>query len=564
MKSRIVKGSAAGVALVTVAAVSATAMPQIFSESDSVFANSEQEPDTSITEVPDLPDEATIAKAKEDPSAQAKLREDLKEILDKSNQRLADVEADTLTANEKARELGEAAAEARREAETAAQQAELAAEQHEEDQETAGEAVADMYRNGGLSTEEFLLGDDEEALADAARGQQLADSLTDDAENSQLNAQGAEHLEGEQAAKADALEEAEQKAQEAAEREAELERQREAREAAERARLAAEAEEAERRAELEELLNLSGSDLTLEELEEAVALARAQDNAGGDEITSPEASATSTESASDAPVVETEPEPETSADEPTSEPTDEPSEEPSPEPTQTETDTPSATPTQTATPAPSETATSTPSPSQSATSSPTASNTPTPTQSATPTPTRTATPTPTPTPTATPTPTRTATPTPTPTPTPTQTQAPAAPQAASVAPASTGSNMSAAVNWAVNKTNESGTFYSWGGNGPKGYDCSGFTTAAFAQSGKSLPRTASAQYGAAKQYVSLNNLQPGDLVFWSNNGSQSGVYHVAIYIGNGQIAHARNPSTGITITGLHYSPWNMLSVGGRY
>ncbi len=124
--------------------------------------------------------------------------------------------------------------------------------------------------------------------------------------------------------------------------------------------------------------------------------------------------------------------------------------------------------------------------------------------------------------------------------------------------------MSAAVNWAVNKTRESGTFYTWGGNGPKGYDCSGFTVAAFAQAGKSLPRQSSAQYGAAKQYVSLNNLQPGDLVFWSNNGQGSGVYHVAIYIGNGQIAHARNPSTGITITGLHYSPWNMLSVGGRY
>jgi len=124
--------------------------------------------------------------------------------------------------------------------------------------------------------------------------------------------------------------------------------------------------------------------------------------------------------------------------------------------------------------------------------------------------------------------------------------------------------MSAATSWAVNKTNEAGTYYSWGGNGPKGYDCSGFTLAAFQQAGKSLPRTSSAQYGAAKQYVSLNNLQPGDLVFWSNNGAQSGVYHVAIYIGNGQIAHARNPSTGITVTGLHYSPYNMMSVGCRY
>src|SRR5699024_9571703 len=200
--------------------MSATAMPQIFSESDGVFAKSTNEPEAPLTEVPALPDEATIAEAKDNPSAQAKLREDLKEILDKSNQRLADVEAETLTANEKARELGEAAAEARREAETATQQAELAAEQQEEDQETAREAVADMYRNGGLSTEEFLLGDDEDALANASRKEQVTDGLAGNADASQLNAQGAEHLANESEARRDATEDAEAKAQEAAEREA--------------------------------------------------------------------------------------------------------------------------------------------------------------------------------------------------------------------------------------------------------------------------------------------------------------------------------------------------------
>ena len=112
--------------------------------------------------------------------------------------------------------------------------------------------------------------------------------------------------------------------------------------------------------------------------------------------------------------------------------------------------------------------------------------------------------------------------------------------------------MSAAVNWAVNKTNESGTFYSWGGNGPKGYDCSGFTTAAFAQSGKSLPRTASAQYGAAKQYVSLNNLQPGDLVFFQNTYTW-GLSHVGIYIGGGNMIHAENPGTGVVISSVYSS-----------
>ena len=521
MKSRIVKGGAAGVALVTVAAVSATAMPQIFSESDSIFAKSDEASKSSLTEVPDLPDESTIKKAKEDPSAQAKLREDLKEIVDKSNQRLAEVEAETLTANEKARELGEAAAEARRDAETATQQAELAAEQQEAEQETAGEAVADMYRNGGLSTEEFLLGDDEDALANASRNEQLTDGLASGADAAQIDAQSTEHVANESEDRADAVEDAEAKAQEAADREAEEQEAQRILEEEEAARLAAEEQQHEDNLQVVTAsAQAAGLPDTAEDLENELI-----NEAVGDDTVSPEASATSSESVEQAPVTET-PEPSTAPSTSSAAPS--------------QTSTPSATPT------PTPTQTSTPSPT--ATSTPSQTATPTPTRTATPTPTRTATPTPTPTP------TRTATPTPTPTQT----------QTTNVAPASTGSNMSAAVNWAVNKTRESGTYYSWGGNGPKGYDCSGFTTAAFAAAGKSLPRTSSAQYGAAKQYVSLNNLQPGDLVFWSNNGSQSGVYHVAVYIGNGQIAHARNPSTGISITGLHYSPWNMMSVGGRY
>ena len=524
MKSRIVKGGAAGVALVTVAAVSATAMPQIFSESDSIFVKADDVSELSLPEVPDLPDEAIIKEAQEDPSAQAKLREDLKEIVEKSNQRLAAVEAETLTANEKARELSEAAAEARRQAETATQQAELAAEQHEQDQETAGEAVADMYRNGGLSTEEFLLGDDEDALANASRNEQVTDGLASNADASQLNAQGVEHLAQENEAYQDAAEAAEAKAQEAAAQEAAEEEAQRRLEEELATQLAAEQEQLqETRQEVTATAQAAGLPDTAEDLENEII-----EESIDEETVSPEASATSTESVAQAPVTET---PEASSSSSTSSSA-----------SQTSTPSESSAPVTSEASEPTQSSTPPPSPTQSATS--------TPTQSATPTPT--------------PTPTRTATPTPTPTPTPTKTKAPATPQTTNIAPASTGSNMSAAVNWAVNKTKESGTYYAWGGNGPKGYDCSGFTNAAFAQAGKSLPRQSSAQYGAAKQYVSLNNLQPGDLVFWSNNGQQSGVYHVAIYIGNGQIAHARNPSTGISVTGLHYSPWNMMSVGGRY
>lgn len=127
----------------------------------------------------------------------------------------------------------------------------------------------------------------------------------------------------------------------------------------------------------------------------------------------------------------------------------------------------------------------------------------------------------------------------------------------------TGSN-AAAVSYAAAKASSSSTYYAWGGNGPYGFDCSGLTQQAFAAAGKSIPRGSGAQYTGASQYVSLDNLQPGDLVFWSSNGSASGIYHVAMYIGNGQIAHARNPASGVSVTAVDYNPTGMLSTAARY
>lgn len=112
----------------------------------------------------------------------------------------------------------------------------------------------------------------------------------------------------------------------------------------------------------------------------------------------------------------------------------------------------------------------------------------------------------------------------------------------------------------------SGATYAYGGNGPTSYDCSGFTSAAFAAAGIDLPRTSGAQYSAASQYVSLDQLQVGDLVFWSSNGSASGIYHVAVYVGDGQIAQARNPQSGISVNSLaHYQQYNPpMSTAARY
>ena len=98
-----------------------------------------------------------------------------------------------------------------------------------------------------------------------------------------------------------------------------------------------------------------------------------------------------------------------------------------------------------------------------------------------------------------------------------------------------------------------GKAYVWGGNGPNAYDCSGLTTAAYKKAGISLPRTSYAQFGVGTA-VSLANLQPGDLVFY-----YSGISHVGMYIGNGKIVHAANPTTGVAIASVTSMPFE----GGR-
>ena len=83
-----------------------------------------------------------------------------------------------------------------------------------------------------------------------------------------------------------------------------------------------------------------------------------------------------------------------------------------------------------------------------------------------------------------------------------------------------------------------GAGYVWGGTTPSGWDCSGFVQYVYAQNGIDLPRTAAAQ-GAAGTPTS--NPQPGDLVI------QNGGSHVGIYLGNGQMISALNPSQGTQV-----------------
>ena len=105
----------------------------------------------------------------------------------------------------------------------------------------------------------------------------------------------------------------------------------------------------------------------------------------------------------------------------------------------------------------------------------------------------------------------------------------------------------AAVNYALAQV---GDVYVYGAAGPDSFDCSGLTMMAWAQAGVSLPHSASGQMGSGTS-VSQSQLQPGDLVFY-----YSPVSHVGIYIGNGQIVHAANPSTGVQIIGVNTMPYS--------
>jgi cell wall-associated NlpC family hydrolase len=92
----------------------------------------------------------------------------------------------------------------------------------------------------------------------------------------------------------------------------------------------------------------------------------------------------------------------------------------------------------------------------------------------------------------------------------------------------------------------------------RGFDCSGLTLYAWAPY-LSLPHFSAAQYYAAGSvHPSISSLMPGDLVFWSSNGSVSGIHHVAIYIGNGNVLQAPQSGSVIQITPVLQVSWGLF------
>ncbi|GAA3973023.1 C40 family peptidase [Streptomyces plumbiresistens] len=108
------------------------------------------------------------------------------------------------------------------------------------------------------------------------------------------------------------------------------------------------------------------------------------------------------------------------------------------------------------------------------------------------------------------------------------------------------SRAAAAVSYAYSKL---GSPYVWGATGPDAFDCSGLMQAAYRSAGISLPRTTYAQIDTGTR-VSRSELLPGDLVFF-----YSAISHVGMYIGNGQMVHAPNPSAPVRVAPISEMPF---------
>lgn len=110
-----------------------------------------------------------------------------------------------------------------------------------------------------------------------------------------------------------------------------------------------------------------------------------------------------------------------------------------------------------------------------------------------------------------------------------------------------------------------GCNYIAGGKKPEtGFDCSGFVYYVYKNFGYTLNPGATNQWNhLSDEIIPEEELRPGDLVFFSENGAVSGMTHVGIYIGDGQFIHAENYQNGVTITDLSQRYYAQRYLGAK-
>jgi cell wall-associated NlpC family hydrolase len=107
--------------------------------------------------------------------------------------------------------------------------------------------------------------------------------------------------------------------------------------------------------------------------------------------------------------------------------------------------------------------------------------------------------------------------------------------------------------------------YIWGSEGPNSFDCSGLVYAAYKSAGLGWPnwdRLNSSLYAGYTKHVSINELVPGDLLFYSYKGTISSIHHISIYAGNGMMWEANSKDKGLLYSNI-YSVKGLMPFGGR-
>ena len=107
--------------------------------------------------------------------------------------------------------------------------------------------------------------------------------------------------------------------------------------------------------------------------------------------------------------------------------------------------------------------------------------------------------------------------------------------------------------------------YVWGTEGPTTFDCSGLVFASYRSAGLGFPnwdRLNSSLYWVATKRVSLSELVPGDLLFYSYKGTVSTIHHITIYAGDGMMWEANSKDKGLLYSSI-YSVKGLMPYGGR-
>ena len=122
----------------------------------------------------------------------------------------------------------------------------------------------------------------------------------------------------------------------------------------------------------------------------------------------------------------------------------------------------------------------------------------------------------------------------------------------------------AAVAYSAKQVN-AGKKYVWGDEGPNTFDCSGLVYAAYRSAGLGWPnwdRLNSALYYRYVKQIPLSEMQPGDLLFYSYDGSTSKIHHISIFAGDEMMWEARSTKSGLKYSNIYSMP-GMMPYAGR-